>query len=125
MAMDKVCLDCGKKLNGRSDKKFCDDQCRSNYNTHRKTGDPLAVRTINNILKKNRRVMEQLINAEGKIKLKREAFTRKGFDFNYHTHTYNTLKGTTYLFCYEYGYLPLEDDELLLVKQAGKMLTND
>ncbi|MFA6947300.1 MAG: DUF2116 family Zn-ribbon domain-containing protein, partial [Pedobacter sp.] len=30
--MERECLDCGAALRGRTDKKFCDDQCRSNFN---------------------------------------------------------------------------------------------
>ena len=30
--MDKLCLECGDKLFGRIDKKFCSDACRNAYN---------------------------------------------------------------------------------------------
>ena len=33
---EKVCTLCSKTLKGRSDKKFCDDYCRSAYNNERK-----------------------------------------------------------------------------------------
>ena len=32
MKEEKRCLECGDVIKGRADKKFCDDQCRSNYN---------------------------------------------------------------------------------------------
>ena len=31
-AVEKKCLDCGDSLRGRTDKKFCSDQCRNSYN---------------------------------------------------------------------------------------------
>ena len=117
--MERLCLDCNAVVNGRADKKFCDDQCRTNYNNHLRAEDNSFLNEINRILKKNRDILRAK-NPEGKAKVKRDALVRKGFDFNFHTHTYATQKGQVYFFCYEYGYLPLENDELLLVKREEK-----
>lgn len=35
---EKTCLECGEKIIGRADKKFCSDQCRISYN-NRVRGD--------------------------------------------------------------------------------------
>lgn len=117
--MERLCLDCGTPVKGRTDKKYCDDLCRNNYNNHLKAEDNSFLNEVNRVLKKNRDIL-RLKNPEGKTKVKREVLLRKGFDFNYHTHTYATQKGTTYIFCYEQGYLPLENDEYLLVKREEK-----
>ncbi|RZL36372.1 MAG: hypothetical protein EOO96_07150 [Pedobacter sp.] len=117
--MERLCLDCNAVLNGRADKKFCDDQCRTNYNNRLRTEDNSFLKEVNRILKKNRDILRAK-NPEGKTKIKRALLVRKGFDFNYHTHTYATQKGATYIFCYEYGYLPLENEEILLVKREEK-----
>ena len=42
------------------------------------------VRNINNILRKNRRVLEEL-NPNGKAKAHKTQMIDKGFNFNYHT----------------------------------------
>ncbi|GGI24370.1 hypothetical protein [Pedobacter mendelii] len=117
--MDRFCLDCNGLLRGRADKKFCDDQCRNNYNNRQKADDNSFLNEVNRVLKKNRDILRNK-NPEGKIKVKREILLRKGFDFNYHTHTYATQKGTIYVFCYEYGYLLLENEEVLLIKREEK-----
>jgi hypothetical protein len=117
--MERLCLDCNTVLNGRADKKFCDDQCRTNYNNHLRTEDNSFLNQVNGILRKNRAILKAK-NPEGKTKIKRDLLLRKGFDFNYHTHTYTTQKGTTYIFCYEYGYLSLDNEEVLLVKREEK-----
>lgn len=117
--MERLCLDCNAVLNGRADKKFCDDQCRTNYNNRLRTENNSYINEVNRILKKNRDILRNQ-NPEGKTKIKKATLLRKGFDFNYHTHTYATQKGTTYIFCYEYGYLPLENEELLLVKREER-----
>ncbi|HEY0055852.1 MAG TPA: hypothetical protein VGB63_10880 [Pedobacter sp.] len=114
--MDRICLDCSQPLKGRADKKFCDDQCRSNYNNRLKTADSDFVREVNTILRKNRTILQQL-NPDGKTKISREKLLSKGFSFSYYTHLYQTQKGNIYHFCYEYGYLKLESEDFLLVKR--------
>ena len=56
----KLCLDCHKPVKGRTDKKFCDDYCRNNYNNALKSNTINLVRNINNALGKNRRILEAL-----------------------------------------------------------------
>ncbi len=117
--MERLCIDCGAELRGRTDKKFCDDQCRSNYNNQLKANDQGFLKRVNQILKKNRNILLEK-NPEGKVKVKRAELLRKGFNFDYYTHTYQTQSGATYIFCYEYGYLLLKDDDVLLVIREPK-----
>ena len=116
MNEERLCLDCGTTLHGRADKKFCNDLCRNNYNNQLNSSSYNLVRNINNILRRNRRILEEL-NPGGKTKTTRKKLSAKGFDFEYHTRSYQTQNGKTYHFCYEYGYLPLDNDEFLLVKR--------
>ena len=112
-----TCQFCGTELKGRIDKKFCDDQCRTAYNNRLKTDDS-HMRNVNNILRKNRLIMKELVPAaEGKIKVSEQKLLDKGFNFYYHTHRYNTKTGNTYHFCYEYGYLHLDGGYYMLVKR--------
>ena len=115
----KPCLACGKAIKGRSDKKFCDDFCRSTYNNQLKSGDSNYVRSINNCLRRNRRILEELLPPSEKLaKTTKEKLLQKGFQFKYNTHSYTNAKGNVYLFCYDYGYLPLEKDWYLLVRNS-------
>ncbi|RDC56333.1 hypothetical protein DU508_12065 [Pedobacter chinensis] len=118
--MERLCLDCGKPVKGRADKKFCDDGCRNNYNNHLKSGDSSVINKINLILKKNRTILANL-NPNGKVKVLKKKMLTAGFNFDYHTHTYQTQNGKTYRFCYEYGLLDLSDEEILLVKRDERL----
>jgi hypothetical protein len=40
-----------------------------------------------------------------------------GFNFQYYTHQYTNKKGNIYFFVYEYGYLPLEGEWILVVRR--------
>lgn len=115
---ERRCLDCGEPLRGRADKKFCDDSCRSSYNNRRNSEDSGYLRKVNSILKRNRKILESL-TPEGKTRVKWRTLVTEGFNFEYITDMYETGKGLQYRFCYEYGYLLLEDDEVLLIKRKG------
>lgn len=98
------------------DKKFCSDQCRNEFNNKRNRDDNNYIRNVNNILRKNRRILFQL-NPHGKSTTHGDKLSQKGFDFNYYTSTYTTKAGAVYYFCYEYGYLPLDNNFYALVKK--------
>ncbi len=114
--MKRRCLDCDIPLVGRSDKKFCDDACRSNYNNKLKSEDLVYIRRINAILKRNRRILKSY-NPDGKARIKVIKLQSKGFNFDFTTNIYKTTTGNLYYFCYEYGYLFLPPDDVLLVKR--------
>ena len=116
--MPRACTACGKAVKGRSDKKFCDDYCRNAYNNQLKADDNNYVRSINNKLRRNRRILETLLPAgEETVRVSRDKLQQQGFLLNYFTHTYINKKGNIYSFCYDYGYLPLENDWYLIVKE--------
>lgn len=114
----RTCAACSKPLKGRLDKKFCDDYCRNNYNNKQNSDHNNLVRNINNVLRKNRRLLEEMIKpGEDMAKCPRQKLAETGFDFRYHTHHYTNKKGQVYSFLYDYGYLPLEGDWLLIVRR--------
>lgn len=117
-ALEKLCHSCQKPLKGRADKKFCDDFCRNQYNNSMKSGPEKLIRNINAILRKNRKILqEQLKLTEKTIAVHRDKLRLSGFQFKYMTSQYQTKKGLTYFFCYDYGYLLLENDWLLVVRK--------
>lgn len=120
--MLKNCLSCNKPLKGRTDKKFCDDYCRNAFNNHLKAADNNLLRNINNVLRKNRRILGELLadaqraTSRQAKKASREKLLELGFQFKYFTHTYTNPKGNVYHYCYEYGYLTLANNWYLIVK---------
>ena len=116
MQEKKTCPVCGDPIIGRIDKKFCSDQCRNAFNNQQNIHTSETIRSINKILKNNHKILS-LLNPDGKTKVSRKKLVSKGFNFDYFTSIYNTQKGTTYYFCYEQGYLSLEDDFFALVER--------
>ncbi len=72
------------------------------------------MRRVNRILRKNRKILLEL-NPNGKSKVHKNQLLEKGFNFHYFTNVYKTKKGHVYYFCYEQGYLPLDDYYFTLV----------
>jgi predicted nucleic acid-binding Zn ribbon protein len=114
--MNKTCLECGDKIIGREDKKFCSDGCRNAYNNKINKDSTNFMRNINNKLRKNYRIICEL-NIEGKSKTTRTKLSSKGFDFDYFTNILQTKTGNTYYFLYDQGYMALENDYYMLVKK--------
>jgi hypothetical protein len=116
-SIERLCLECGKEVKGRRDKKFCDDQCRNTFNNKIGAETNPEIRHINGILKRNRKILEELLPPEGKIKISAKRLRDLGFDFTFITHLYTTKTGSVYRYCYEFGYLLLEGDFYLVVRR--------
>ena len=115
----KVCLDCGESIKGRSDKKFCNDICRNSYNNKINSDTTNYVRNVNNILRKNRRILEENLKGETTT-IPKQKLADKGFNFKYYTNQIITKNNHSYLYCYEFGYLLLDKEMVLIVKRKEK-----
>jgi predicted nucleic acid-binding Zn ribbon protein len=114
MEEKRFCPVCNDPVYGRIDKKFCSDQCRNAFNNKNMGYTNEYIRKVNMALRKNRRILEEL-NPNGKSKTHLQQLKKKGFDFEYFTNQYITKSGNIYFFCYEHGYLKLENDFFALV----------
>lgn len=116
----RTCPECGEVIKGRIDKKFCSDMCRNAFNNKQNSDTNNYVRNINNSLRKNRRILEESLQGE-KTTISKQKLVDKGFNFSFYTNQVVTKNNHTYTFCYEFGYLPLEDKNLILiVKRKGE-----
>jgi hypothetical protein len=115
--VEKKCLDCGDIIKGRTDKKFCSDQCRNNYNNRINRDSNNFVRNVHGLLRKNRRILSDLYT-EGRIKVHKDALFALGYNFNFFTHVIETSDGRSYHYCFEYGYGEIENDFLELKQNS-------
>lgn len=124
MTIQKKCLNCSHELKGRSDKKFCDDQCRSSYNRESLVKRLQYVKRVNSSLILNRDILINM-NSQGKTKVLYKDMLKHGFDFGYFTSILKTKAGSHYYFCYEMGYLQLNNEYVLLVRKEDhpRMMT--
>lgn len=117
----KTCLVCSEVLRGRSDKIFCSSDCRTAHHNALNKDTTNFMANINNILRRNRRILMQF-NKDGKAKIPAQRLAEEGFKFAYHTNQYVTKTGKKYTFCYDQGYLEIENGLLALVVKHDYIL---
>lgn len=113
----RSCLTCGKVVRGRTDKKFCDDYCRNAYNNRQNAITNNYMRNVNNALRRNRRILESIIGDAQTRRYQRQRLVDRGFEFAFFTHQSPNRKGQVFRFCYEFGYLILDEDWILIVRE--------
>lgn len=104
-----ICLNCGKTLYGRLDKRFCNALCRNSHNNKVKRKDEQYITDINRTIRKNRKILKTL-SPVGKSTVRREVLDALGYNFNVFSSMYRTNKGSIYYLCYEYGFSPIIDN---------------
>ena len=110
----RKCMVCGELLIGRIDKKFCSEQCKTHYHNQSPNKSEKIRRDLNKILSKNQTILKKY-NPVGKTTVRTEVLKSEGYNFKFFTHIYKTKNGFTYYFCYDFGYMPVEDDKILIV----------
>lgn len=114
----KQCKVCHQEFTGRSDKVFCSVKCKNIYHVRLKKNTDKAVRKINQILHRNRRILYELMSEMTAQKtIDRLILDKKGFNFIYHTHQQINSKGKTYYYVYDYGWMSFSDDRIMIVKR--------
>ena len=116
----RTCLDCGEPIKGRSDKKFCADQCRNNFNNRLNRNEMNFIRNVQNILRRNRRILGEL-NTKEPTRVHRDELIARGFNFTFHTHTFMTQDGVTSYFCFDQGYRDLGNEYYNLVLEDDRL----
>lgn len=112
---DRKCLMCFEQLRGRSDQKFCSDQCRGSYNNRICIESNNVIRTINRILKKNYLILSSVF-AEGKTTANRRILIYKGYRFEYFTYSQVKPGNKVSYFCYDHGFKELNNNMVVLVR---------
>jgi len=119
--MEKSCFECGEPIHGRTDKKFCSDMCRNSYNNRLNSDCNNLVRNVNNMLRKNRRLLEECIECNSN-KMAKNKLAAKGFNFLFYTGSLTTRKAVTYYFCYDLGYFVMDKDSIYIVKKKDYVI---
>ena len=111
------CENCGKEIKGRSDKRFCDDNCRNTFNHQKKIPDNEIMSPVINILKKNRGILSAIYAGDKNPILNKLQLVALGFNFDYCTDR-RVLQGIEYYFCFDYGYEVLVSGEYAVLSTS-------
>jgi hypothetical protein len=100
--MEKKCITCSGKLLGRSDKKFCSDNCRYDYHNQKNRLEKTALtRSVNDSIRQNRKILRQL-TIKGICRLKMKELELLGFNFNALTGIMIRERNDYDAYCYEF-----------------------
>lgn len=110
---ERRCLFCGSIINGRSDKKYCDDYCRNNHHYQQNGKKSTLVKGINDVLMRNHSILCSL-NKKKETVVPMEQLKKVGFDFDSFTGLYDTKKGKVYRLVYDQAYCIVGDTVQLL-----------
>jgi hypothetical protein len=132
----KVCLECGEPLGpGREDRKFCNDTCRTAFNNKRRK-EPIPEATykhddsdwrpsfyqkINNIISRNRDILEYLCEIDYRA-IEKHDLDGYGFNFKYFSSEYHDLQDGTYRFCYDHGYQVFNDRLVQIIVRTEQII---
>lgn len=109
--------ECGNRFTGNTNKKFCSTACKNEYHNQKRKGEGKEISVIVNILKSNRRILEEVLGTNSVKNVSGQKLLDKGFVFRYHTHTRpNKGDDKEYIFCFDHGYLPLKSGWYKIVK---------
>ncbi len=118
------CPVCETEIIGRSDKKYCSVYCKSAHQYQKRKVEEERYYKIDKQLKINRKILKAY-NKSGLSKVRSEKLIGEGFDPKYFTNYWKNKKGQVYLFCYEYGFLKLieenKKEKYLLVQWQSYM----
>lgn len=114
----KKCLVCSTQFVGRSDKKYCSDQCRNVYNNKINSQLSKNIRKTNRILRVNRDILNKyyIIGIE---EVSLFSLISEGFILTHFTNLYKDTKGAEIYFCYDIGY-QLSKNEMVKILEKKK-----
>ena len=114
------CIVCNKVIRGRNDKKFCSKDCNNKFHNGKRKNDLTdEVKSINKILLKNRRILQQLCEKEKKYKLKvsKLLLSHLGFNFSYITGIYYNRQGKMYHYVYDYAWMEFSTQDVMIIRK--------
>lgn len=106
-----TCENCSKELFGRIDKRFCNDNCRNEFNRKKKQQEIQkaneSMPEILKIIKKNYEILLSYgaIDENTEFVVSKDNLLQKGFNFRFFT-SYDSIN--EYHFCFERGWCDLE-----------------
>ena len=101
--MERKCFWCGAPLQGRKDKKFCCDDCRTDYHNSLRRQREQGLREINCILSHNWKILSSRLRT-GKRIVRVEELAADNFNFEIYTSSRQAFLHRRIYGCYNLAY---------------------
>ena len=115
----RFCLACGAFVAGRTDKKFCDDSCRTSWHNRSRQEIRCIFRETDSILRLNRKILLGMVEPKKEIRLKKKELLDSGFRPDYLTRISSDSLGATIRYYYEFGLRKLSETEVEVFRVGG------
>lgn len=116
---NRKCMDCGRELSGRADKKFCGDMCRSSYHNQTIQNDKSSVKKINSILRSNRKIILYLMKNAPEMEVSEQTLKELGFKFGFCTKAQLLNNSIPCNNCYEFSYYKTENQTYRILREPS------
>ena len=115
----RFCKVCGTKLEGRRDKKYCNQSCKNQYHYDMRALHRTEVSADLGFLFRNRTILHEILDQENskKKKVPRSLLQFMGFRFPCYTGSHMNKQGKTYYFIFDYSWMAFSDKEVLILKR--------
>jgi hypothetical protein len=112
------CIQCGPKIVGRSDKKYCSLACKNQYQHQYHKQARSVTQQIDTILHRNRQILAILMGEKrNKMTLARLELDAMGFNFKYITGIYTNSQGKLYHYVYDFAWMEFSSQEVMVVRK--------
>jgi len=116
--MKNKCPICKELIKGRSDKRFCCNQCKNEYHIRLRQVTRIATIDTDRILHRNRSILLEIMGkVSQKKKIARDVLDQKQFNFDYITGYYINKQGKTYHYVYDFAWMLFSDREILIIRR--------
>lgn len=115
MNSPKLCPVCEAPIRGRIDKIYCSIACKSMAQYEQRQEKETVFLRVDKQLKTNRKILKKY-NRSGKTIIRRTKIHQEGFDPKYFTHYWKNKNGDVYFFCYDFGFLKIQENQANILK---------
>ncbi len=116
----QFCMLCNHKIHGRTDKKFCNDNCRNAYHNKINHSENILIRNIKAKLFRNRKILSETSGDRSVCTINRSLLVSKGFQFEFMTQMHSNKHGSVTYFCYDYSYKLINDSSIQILSPNKK-----
>lgn len=109
---NRTCPVCKIAVEGRKDKRYCSEKCRTADNSTKRKERDYAVTLTLQVLRHNRSILKRL-SPRGKTILRKEVLDELGFDPTVFSSIFINQKNQIYYLCCDYGFLPIHENGTL------------
>ena len=115
----KACPACDAEFTGRKNQRFCSTACRIRYNNSKIRDAREHISDINKLLYRNRTVLRELHERFDNRSIDKDVLNHSDYNKRYYTHHSYNQNNELYTWCYDYGWIIVDEQHIQVVKSKS------